>query len=432
MNWNVATIPVSDSKYFETLNGLWTGKKGPLVEAGVIRNTNFTPTGEIDFSNVAYLQVEEKQLSKRRLETGDIILERSGGGPKQPVGRVVYFDRTDGDFSFSNFTSAVRVKDKATFDPRFVFYGLMELYQSGQTEDIQRRTTGIRNLDFTAYKARARFPKIPLPEQKKIAHILSTVQRAIEAQERIIQTTTELKKALMHKLFTEGLRNEPKKQTEIGPVPESWKVVPLSDCAVVQTGIAKGRKVNAEQAVEVPYLRVANVQDGYLDLSEVRTIAIRTSELQRFALQDGDVVLTEGGDFDKLGRGFIWHGQIENCVHQNHVFAVRPDTARITSEFFAYQSQSPYGKSYFLSVAHKTTNLACINTTKLKAFPVLLPQQDEQKDIVGACSRVDEKIRNARSKKSRLQDLFSILLHELMTAKTRVHNLELPTAIQAA
>jgi type I restriction enzyme S subunit len=251
------------------------------------------------------------------------------------------------------------------------------------------------------------------------------VQRAIEAQERIIQTTTELKKALMHKLFTEGLRNEPQKQTEIGPVPESWEVVPLSECAVVQTGIAKGRKVNAEEAVEVPYLRVANVQDGYLDLSEMKTITIRKNEQSRFALQKGDVVLTEGGDFDKLGRGFIWHGQIDNCVHQNHVFSVRPDMERISSEFFAYQSQSPYGKSYFLSVAHKTTNLACINTTKLKAFPVLLPPQDQQKDIVDACHSIDGKIRVARSKKTQLQDLFRTLLHELMTAKTRVHELEL-------
>jgi len=209
-----------------------------------------------------------------------------------------------------------------------------------------------------------------LPEQKKIAHILSTVQRAIEAQERISQTTTELKKALMHKLFTEGLRNEPQKQTEIGTIPESWEVVPLRECAFVQTGITKGRKVDPEDAIELPYLRVANVQDGYLDLSEMKNITIRKKERERFALQEGDVVLTEGGDYDKLGRGFIWHGQIVNCVHQNHIFAIRPNMNLLSSEFFAYQSQSPYGKRYFLSVAHKTTNLACINTTKLKAFPV--------------------------------------------------------------
>ena len=309
----------------------------------------------------------------------------------------------------------VLLPNKKLYDPRFYYFALLAL-------EIPSRGY---NRHFKVLNERS-LPLPPLSEQKKIAHILSTVQRAIEAQERIVQTTTELKKALMHKLFTEGLRREPQKQTESGLVPESWEVVPLNECAVVQTGIAKGRQVNVEEAVEVPYLRVANVQDGYLDLSEMKTITIRKNEQQRFALQDGDVVLTEGGDFDKLGRGFIWHGQVENCVHQNHIFAVRPDKMQISSEFFAYLSQSPYGKSYFLSVAHKTTNLACINTTKLKAFPVLLPPQDQQADIVVACSSIDGKIRNATNKKNQLQDLFHALLHELMTAKTRVNSLSLP------
>ena len=242
MSWNEAEISVADSNYFVTLNGLWTGKNPPFVQAGVIRNTNFSPSGEIDYSNIAYLQVEANQLTKRQLEPGDIILERSGGGPKQPVGRVVYFDRREGVFSFSNFTSAIRVKDKNELDPRFVFYRLMELYQSGRTEDIQRRTTGIRNLDFSAYKDRARVPSIPLPEQKKIAHILSSVQQAIEAQERIIQTTTELKMALMHKLFTEGLRHEPQNQSEIGLVPESWEVVRIKATGTVVTGSTPSTK----------------------------------------------------------------------------------------------------------------------------------------------------------------------------------------------
>jgi len=315
--------------------------------------------------------------------------------------------------------NAMILFEKDCLDNDFLFFVLQEFSTKGfKTGSGQPQLTqGILNSHA--------IPLPPLPEQKKIAHILSTVQRAIEAQERIIQTTTELKKALMHKLFTEGLRNEPQKQTEIGPIPESWEVAPLSSCAVVQTGIAKGRKIDPKDAVELPYLRVANVQDGYLDLTEMKTITIRKDEEARYALHEGDVVLTEGGDFDKLGRGFIWHGQVDRCVHQNHVFAVRPDTKRISSEFFAYQSQSPYGKAYFLSVAHKTTNLACINTTKLKAFPVLLPSQEQQKDIVDACQSIDGKIASARAKHSALQDLFRTLLHELMTAKTRVHKLEL-------
>lgn len=221
MTWDARQVSLEDERRFETLNGLWTGKKAPFATVGVIRNTNFTESGHVDYSDVAWLEVEQKQLSKRELHPGDIIVERSGGGPKQPVGRVVYFNREDGPFSFSNFTSAIRVLDTHAFDQKFVFYSLLELYQSGRTEDIQRRTTGIRNLDFTAYKERACFPLIPLTEQQKIASVLGLVQQAIEQQVRLIALSQELKKALMHKLFTEGLRGEPQKQTEIGPVPES-------------------------------------------------------------------------------------------------------------------------------------------------------------------------------------------------------------------
>ena len=288
MSWNEIEIPLADSKHFETLNGLWKGKKEPFVKVGVIRNTNFIPSGVIDYSNVAYLDVEAKQLSKRRLEPDDIILERSGGGPKQPVGRIVYFERDDGDFSFSNFTSAVRVKDKSAFDPRFVFYRLMELYQSGQTEDIQRRTTGIRNLDFIAYKERARFPKIPLPEQKKIVHLLSTAQRAIETQEQLIQTTTELKKTLMHKLFTEGLRNEPQKQTEIGPIPESWKVVPLEQIAEsfqYGTSVKCGYEVQGKAVLRIP-----NVVGGDVDISDLKYGRPKPNEIGKLKLQSGDLL----------------------------------------------------------------------------------------------------------------------------------------------
>lgn len=195
---------------------------------------------------------------------------------------------------------------------------------------------------------------------------------------------------------------------------------------MVQTGTAKGRAIKGDEVLELPYLRVANVQDGYLDLTEVKTIRIGASERERYLLKKGDVVLTEGGDFDKLGRGFIWQGQIENCVHQNHIFAVRVHPNRLVSEFFAYQSQSPYGKRYFLSVAHKTSNLACINTAKLKRFPVLIPNLGEQEQIAGILRTLDNKLGSHNRKHDLLKELFRTLLHQLMTGQTRVNELDLP------
>ena len=392
-----------------------TAKSVNLGDTKFLRITDITDHG-VNWDAVPYCVAPKKKIDACRLKTGDIVFARIGA----TTGKSFMISEPP-DAVFASYL--IRVRAGEELHPGF----LIQFFQSqGYWQQIDaNKHTNVKKGVNGSILSELLLPLPPLPEQKKIAHILSTVQQAIEAQERIIQTTTELKKALMHKLFTERLRNEPQKQTEIGPVPESWEVVPLNECAVVQTGIAKGRKVDSEIAIEVPYLRVANVQDGYLDLTEMKTITIRQSEQQRYALQDGDVVLTEGGDFDKLGRGFIWHGQVEGCVHQNHVFAVRPDTQRISSEFFAYQSQSPYGKTYFLSVAHKTTNLACINTTKLKGFPVLLPSKGEQQEIVDACQCIDRKIQTTRTKLSTLQDLFRTLLHELMTAKTRVHKLNI-------
>ena len=107
-------------------------------------------------------------------------------------------------------------------------------------------------------------------------------------------------------------------------LPQGWRELRLKFIASVQTGMAKGKDLAGTETVEVPYLRVANVQDGYLDLNDVATMAVPTADLNRYRLQIGDVLMNEGGDFDKLGRGHVWHGQIDPCIHQNHVFAVRP------------------------------------------------------------------------------------------------------------
>ena len=384
------------------------------VDVSAVSNTSFKIT-----ATAPTLGSEAPSRARKAIETDDVLF-----ATVRPTLKRIALVPPELDGAIASTGYCVLRCDKAKAEPGFLYSFLITDHFNARMAGLERGASypAVRDSDIAA----SWLPLPPLIEQKKIAHILSTVQRAIEAQERIIQTTTELKKALMHKLFTEGLRNERQKQTEIGPVPESWAVVPLSDCAVVQTGIAKGRKVDPSEALEIPYLRVANVQDGYLDLAEMKTITIRKNEQQRYALQNGDVVLTEGGDFDKLGRGFIWRGQVDRCVHQNHVFAVRPDTNRISSEFFAYQSQSPYGKAYFLSVAHKTTNLACINTTKLKAFPILLPSKQQQREIVHACQSIDAKIQAVHVKLTVLKDLFRTLLHELMTAKTRIHELEMP------
>lgn len=308
-------------------------------------------------------------------------------------------------------------------DPDFLYFAsLTEVF-------IERIVAKQRGSSYPAVSDKVvlgeRIPLPPLDEQRRIAAVLTTIQQTIAAQEQVIQAAREVKRSLMYRLFTYGPYPELylTKETNFGNVPENWAIQPLKNCAYVQTGAAKGRKFGNNPTMEVPYLRVANVQDGYLDLQEIKKIRIKESELDRYRLQDGDVVLTEGGDFDKLGRGFIWRGQIKPCIHQNHVFAVRTDREKLSPEFLAYLAQSDYGKRYFLKVAHRTTNLASINSTKLKAMPVLLPLPDEQGEITTKLKQIDKKIGIEESRKNALEALFKSTLHQLMTGQIRVPEL---------
>jgi type I restriction enzyme S subunit len=185
-------------------NGLWKGKEPPYIHVGVIRNTNITKEGRLDDAEIAFLDVEKKQFAKRKLEYGDIVLEKSGGGPKQPVGRVIVFDKKDGDFSFSNFTSVIRVKDQRILDFNFLHKFLFYSYISGVTEGMQSHSTGIRNLDLHAYKE-IEAPIPPLNEQKRIVkrleEVFEKVTKAKEAAEKNLQNSKELFESYIQSIF---------------------------------------------------------------------------------------------------------------------------------------------------------------------------------------------------------------------------------------
>jgi type I restriction enzyme S subunit len=264
----------------------------------------------------------------------------------------------------------------------------------------------------------------PRPEQSAIARVLRTVERAIEQTDQVIAAAKELKRSLMHHVFTRGprfdFRDETKQETEFGEVPSHWKIRHLEECAYIQTGVAKGRRLGTSDVIEVPYLRVANVQHGFLDLREIKTIAIRPTEFARYRLEPGDVLLTEGGDFDKLGRGHLWRGEIRECVHQNHIFAVRADRSKLIPEYLSYLIQSSYARKYFLKVAHRTTHLASINKTKVASFPALVPPLGEQREIARLVAAVDKKIAGEEIRREALGAVFRSLTDKVMSAQLRV------------
>lgn len=193
-----------------------------------------------------------------------------------------------------------------------------------------------------------------------------------------------------------------------------WDWKRLDQVADVRTGLAKNEGKGIQRPISVPYLRVANVQDGYLDLSEIKTITIEASDVDRYRLKAGDVLMNEGGDFDKLGRGAVWPGSIDPCVHQNHVFSVRPRPGAVLSAFLSAYCGSEAGKRYFLSCSKQTTNLASINSTQLREMPIPVPPLDEQRRIVAVLETWDRAIADTerliaakrRRKRGLLQTLF--------------------------
>jgi type I restriction enzyme S subunit len=162
----------------------------------------------------------------------------------------------------------------------------------------------------------------------------------------------------------------------LGEVPAHWDVTRLKFIAHVQTGIAKGKDNAGREIVTVPYLRVANVQDGHIDLSDVATIEIPVADLPRYQLRSGDVLMNEGGDFDKLGRGHIWDGSIEPCIHQNHVFSVRP--FGVSPQWLNLFTGAVQAQFYFMSRSKQSTNLASISSTNVMDLPLVVPPPDER------------------------------------------------------
>ncbi|WP_293997080.1 restriction endonuclease subunit S [Sphaerotilus sp.] len=275
-------------------------------------------------------------------------------------------------------------------------------------------------------------PKFSLAQQNKIAGMLDGIDTAIERTEALIEKYQQIKAGLMHDLFTRGVLPDGKlrptreqapelyRETGIGWVPKEWGISKLETMAKIASGVTLGAKESPSDTIEAPYLRVANVQDGYLDLAEIKTVRISRNTLNDLRLQPGDVLMNEGGDFDKLGRGAVWAGEIENCVHQNHVFRVRVDEEFMLPNYLALYSESSFGKKYFLISSKQSTNLASINSTQLKNYPIALPDVAEQRRICATLARANQRIQALKTEAEKMRSQKNGLMHDLLTGEVAV------------
>ena len=397
------------------------------VEIAVIRVADIRGLG-VACEDLTLRRIKESKLVGRLIGLRTLLIEKSGGGEQTPVGRTVLGRNLTSKAICSNFMAKADCRENVS--PTFAAYLLDSAYCSGVNTAHIQQTTGIQNLRVVHYlNTKYAFP--PLQEQERIAAYLdascTAIDAAVAAKRQQIKTLDGVRKAIIQAAVTRGLEVQPTLRRTgnvwLNEVPSSWELVSLKRISEVQTGLTLG-KVYEGALIERPYLRVANVQDGHLNLDDVTTIEVPKEVAQRVTLRAGDVLMTEGGDLDKLGRGTIWTGEIADCLHQNHIFTIRCFSHKLLPAFLAYLTASQYGRDYFEATGKRTTNLASTNSTKVGLFPIPRPLIEEQQAI---CESLDARLAHTRKIVDEIgAQIITLvayrksLIHECVTGQRRV------------
>jgi len=286
-------------------------------------------------------------------------------------------------------------------DPRYIhhFLRLPQVRSMGQVR--MTGSAGQRRVPSN-FVATLRVPLPSLAEQRRVAAILDSADALRKARDFALGAVDRLGHAAFRALIGDPVTN-----------PMEWRTgVRLGDVADISSGITKGRRLReGETTSSVPYLSVANIQDKRLDLHEVKRIEATIGEVERFKLVPDDLLLTEGGDPDKLGRGTVWRGEIDGCIHQNHIFRVRVNDEQVSPMFLSWLLSSSRGKRYFLRSAKQTTGIASINMSQLKDFPLLSPPLAVQRRFEGQLKDVARAKELQLAARMELDALFASLQH---------------------
>ncbi|MGE5475156.1 MAG: restriction endonuclease subunit S [Bacteroidales bacterium] len=306
---------------------------------------------------------------------GDVLLAKIT--PCMENGKAAYLDNLATEYGAGSTEFHV-LRPGPDLDGRFLFYLIWNPAFRAKAEGRMTGSAGQKRVPADFLRDLS-FKCPPLDEQRRIAAILDKADAIRRKRQQALALADDFLRSAFLEMFGDPVTN-----------PKGWPEVALEDIATINSGLTKGRNLAGRDVVSLPYMRVANVQDGHLNLSDIKTIDLAADEVSRFLLHPGDILLTEGGDPDKLGRGAVWNGEIENCVHQNHIFRVTCDRTKASPDFVSAQIGSQRGKKYFLRSAKQTTGIATINKTQLKAFPLLLPPLDVQRGYKTIVRKVED------------------------------------------
>jgi len=318
----------------------------------ILRATNITASG-IDLNDLVW--ISEKVVSDQQYLKKDDIIVAASSGSKSVIGKAARLD-TDWHGSFGAFCKVIRPNGNL-IDPKYLHY----YFQTADYRNIISHYATGANINNLRNEHLANLI-IPCPSrktQKKIVSILDEAYQLHQKDLNLMELFDDLSQSVFYELLEKA-----------GFLDNDHQSVSLSDISEVVSGVTVNAKNNLPRWKEYNYLRVANVQDGHLDLTEVKKIKTSEGEFKKYKLEKNDIILTEGGDPDKLGRGTLWMDEVKDCIHQNHIFRVRITSKEFNPFFVSYLIGSKYGKRYFLKAAKQTTGIASINSTQLKAFPV--------------------------------------------------------------
>jgi len=375
----------------------WTTKAVTVGEVKFLRTTDITH-GPIDWRTVPYCAEPPPELARYQLSSGDIVVSRAGS-----VGFSALIDAAPEHAVFASYLIRFR-----PLDIRMAKYLALYLQTPDYWRAIGAEAVGIALANVNARKLSA-IP-VPLPpraEQDRIVEALEGHLAAVERGMRDMQSAH----GRLDTLLVALLRNELSAGEDHA----------LGAVAEISSGVTKGRKTKDEVAAH-PFLRAANIRDGHLDLTEVKTIEASQREVSKYRLEAGDVLLVEGsGSADRLGQGWLWEGQVAECIHQNHVFRARPDRSVVLPRFLAWTLRSPRSKAYFRSVAKTTSGLSTMNRRQLAGIPIPLPPLDEQGRIARRLDQAEEGIRQARGdlerQATRSEELRRSLMHRALAGQ---------------
>lgn len=381
-------------------SGLWTGENPPLKNINVIRGADFTLDGNLSHDNIVRIDVEEKAFTTRKLKYGDIILEKSGGSATQAVGRVVFFDIEDGEYSFSNFTARLRVVDDCAL-PKYLHKFLHYYYSIGGTFSAQKDGKGqLKNLNMEEYLS----IEIPLPPLEIQRQIISEIE-AVSNEIRTIEVQVLSAKKSIDSKFLE-LFGDPSEN------PKGWDVVSLSSMIThMNNGMA--RRGNDENGNIV--LRLVELQDGYIDYKNANRIILTEAEKERYLLDDGDFLFVRvNGNPDNVGRCANFSDLGEPVYHNDHIIRVKFNKVKLNVTYANFLLNSEYGKSQMRSKAKTSAGQYTINQTGIREIKLLLPPLTLQEQFADFSQKTyDEITKHQQFLNETLQKRDGILLKHL-------------------